>query len=115
MFSVKRKEASLQGNRISFLELLYKLHHNKQAFKALLCWLLPHSSISVIAQIWLIFTRYAFQRNGNGFLDLSTCIRVLLHRRRRSVVDALGPALLHRRDEVQKEVGHVLSCCDPGG
>ena len=25
-----------QGNRISFLELLYKLRHNKQAFKALL-------------------------------------------------------------------------------
>src|SRR6266446_5425247 len=76
---------------------------------------LPHSSISVTAQIWLIFTRYAFQRNGNGFLDLSACIRVFLYRRRRSAVDALGPALLHRRDEVQKEVGHVLSCCDPGG
>ena len=25
-----------QGNRLSFLELLYKLRHNKQAFKALL-------------------------------------------------------------------------------
>jgi len=30
----------------------------------------PHSSISVTAQVWLIFTRYASQRNGNGFLDL---------------------------------------------